>query len=99
MFIYFLCLCPERLAIMLNCFLALYAKHFHYSTRPAQGEGWCPSPPPPTPPTLKKRNKIKKYTISNIKKESLMEQEYSSGGPRRIIQIYDGSVSILYQQW
>ena len=28
-----------------------------------------------------------------------MEQEYSSGGPRRIIQIHDGSVSILYQQW
>ena len=28
-----------------------------------------------------------------------MEQEYSSGGPRRIIQIHDGSFSILYQQW
>ena len=58
------------------------------------GTGGTNQPPPPQPTFWKQ---IQKYTFSN-KKEIfiLIEYEHSTGGPRRSIQIYDWSVSILY---
>ena len=58
------------------------------------GTGETNQPPPPQPTFWKQ---IQKYTFSN-KKEIfiLIEYEHSTGGPRRSIQIYDWSVSILY---